>query len=119
MSTPPSARAETLTSSSEDSWSTRAPWAFCEPAAPPPEAFSAVIDWFSWDICVSRLLTWVTLLVIWLSACTESCCSWLEIDDDWLRKFWTSATTWSRGTVEEGVWIAEVMSAKVCCSWLK
>ncbi len=116
MSTPPSTLADTLTSSSEDSLSIRALWVFCDPAAPPPPAFSLTIDWFSWEICESRLFTWLTLSEIWLSAWTDSCCSCEEIDEDWLRKVWTSATTWSRGTLEAGFCTAEVRSAKVCSS---
>ncbi len=74
---------------------------------------------FSWSICESSVLTWSTLLETWLSAWSDSCCSWDEMAVDWLRKLWISDTAWSRGTLEEGVWAAEVMSAKVCSSWLK
>ncbi len=99
--------------------STRALWVFCEPAAPPPLDFSPTIDLFRSLICDSRLFTWLTLSEIWLSAWFDNCCSCDEIADDWPRKFWTSLTTWSRGTLEEGLWIARLMSAKVCSSWLK
>ncbi len=119
MSTPPSLRAAIFTSSKEDSWSISWPWLFCAPAPPPPLALSDTMVLFRSSICDSSLLIWSTPAPIWLSAWPDSCCSCEEIAEDWLRKLWMSETAWSRETLDEGAWVAAVMSAKVCSSWLK
>ncbi len=119
MSTPPSARREILTSTSDDRVSISWLWEFCAPLVSPPPTVSRTMVLLSLLIWSSRLLTWVTLSPIRLSASSDRLDRSAETDPDWSRNAVMELRAWLRETLDAGSWVADEKAENAWPSRLK